>query len=86
MSLQRLPEQPDGDETDAEAQPAQQQQAEAGVQSATGNLHGKQDALQRAGRAQQSLVVQVSAHNLQSCVTWHAVFAVFCQQYSCRPD
>ena len=76
--LAALPEQLDGDETDAEAQQARQQQAEAAVQSATGNLHGKQDALQCAWLAQQTLVMQVSAHILQSCVTCRAVFAVFC--------
>ena len=75
--LAALPEQPDGDETDAEAQQAQQQQAEAGVQSATGNLHGKQGALQRAGLAQQTLVVQVSAQVASLC---RAVSAVFCWQ------
>ena len=62
------PELSDGDEAGAEATRAQQQQAEAAVQSATGNLHGKQDALQRAGLAQQTLVVQVRVHILQSCV------------------
>lgn len=84
--LAALPEQPDGDEPDADAQQAQQQQAEAAVQSATGNLHGKQDALQRTGLAQQTLVMQVSAHILQSRVLCRAVFAVLCWQQPHLPD
>ena len=84
--LAALPEQPNGDETDAEAQQAQQQQAEAAVQSATGNLHGKQDDLQRACLAQKTLVMQVRAHILQSSGTCRAVSAVFCWHYPWLPD